>query len=125
MKVMLSFGFTVFVVIIVCYSAIVAKFARTRCHTQVGHSSNSTAQHNHRREIRLALQFAMISILFFCAMMLENFQTAVPEVQLLVYAVVVLVCGIDIPLLCVCNPGLRADILKTLRCKETSGEYHA
>src|SRR5271166_2864529 len=97
MKVLMPVGYTTLLVVVVCYSAIVTKFARLRCRILVDSNYNRAASNYHRREIRLALQFAVISVLFFSAVLAEALQTPAAEIKLLLYALVVLVVGIDTP----------------------------
>lgn len=115
----ITVGFATFVVVVISYSAIIGKLARARCHPQVEPTSN-LGSNNQRREIRLAVQFATISVLFFGALAVTAVRSAVVEIQVLFNVLVLLVMSIDTPLLCICNPGLRSDILKVLKCSSSS-----
>lgn len=122
--IIIGISYASFIVIVACYSAIIGKLVRKRCHPQVHPSSNLTAvaaANYQRREVRLALQFAAISVFFFCCVSVFTFQTPTVGFQMLRFVLLLIVVGIDTPVLCICNPNLRADIVQTVRCKSGTG----
>lgn len=113
-------GYIILIIVVICYSAIIGKLAFVRWHPQIFPISIQVT-HNQRREIRLAIQFSIISMIFFCTAVVNKVQTSAIESQLGLYFVLLLMMSIDTPLLCICNPILRTDIWRAMKCGRSSG----
>lgn len=119
-NVVIGVGYINLIIVIICYSAIIGRLACARCHPQIFPSPNQAGQ-SQRREMRLGLQFAVISTVFFCTAIVSAVQTSAIESQLGLYIILLIMMSIDTPLLCICNPILRVDILRVIKCGTSAG----
>ncbi len=96
------------------YSAIIVKMFRMKAQvaSQAFVDANTISM---KKQIRLALQFAAISLIFFAAAVVY-----IPKSDSLVHGMAermtqMLVAAVDIPLLCLANRKIRADMWAMIR----------